>query len=90
MALGLPTLLLSGSLMNGYAASLFSNLWATSPAFRAEFTRDEQRLFEDRYGYRKRVCTDTSGGEVIEFGSCPIVLYAARATPEPPREYCRC
>lgn len=53
--LGWPTLYLTGSVMNGYAESLFTNFWAISPAFRAEFPRDAKRAFVDRYGYRKRV-----------------------------------
>jgi hypothetical protein len=69
-ALGLPTLLLSGSIMNGYAESLFNNLWALSPAFRAEFDRDERTKFVDRYGYRKRLVEDRDAdNKVVEFGS---------------------
>ncbi len=51
--LGLPTLLLTGSLMNGYASGLFRNLWALSRRFRREFRRDAVRAFVTRYGYRK-------------------------------------
>ncbi|KPV55036.1 hypothetical protein SE17_00080 [Kouleothrix aurantiaca] len=51
--LGKPTLLLTGSLMNGYASGLFRNLWALSRRFRTEFRRDEVTNFVTRYGYRK-------------------------------------
>ena len=70
-ALGIPTLLMTGSIMNGYAASLFTNIWALSPAFRDEFAKDDRQRFIDRYGYRKRILTDKDreSGEVIEFGS---------------------
>jgi hypothetical protein len=69
--LGLPTVLMTGSIMNGYAESLFANMWALSPDFRAEFERDEKQRFIDRYGYRKRVveCKDKDSGEVVAFGS---------------------
>lgn len=50
-----PTLVLSGSILNGYVSSLFSNLWALSPRFRATFSREERGAFVTRYGYRKRL-----------------------------------
>lgn len=50
---GVPTLVLTGSLMGGYASSLFANFHALSPAFRKEFSRDEQSEFVARYGYQK-------------------------------------
>lgn len=67
--LGLPTILMSGSIMNGYAASLFTNMWALSPEFRQEFDRGEGGAFEDRYGYRKRLVQDREEGEIVAFGS---------------------
>lgn len=71
MALGLPTVGLTGSIMNGYAESLFANFWSLSAAFRAEFPREDRRAFVDRYGYRKRVVEDRdkSTGQVVTFGS---------------------
>lgn len=51
--MGLPTLLLTGSLSNGYASGLFRNLWALSRRFRKEFGRNDVRTFVTRYGYRK-------------------------------------
>ncbi len=70
-AMGLPTMFLTGSIMNGYAESLFTNFWAISPDFRAEFARDERQRFIDRYGYRKRIVQDRDkdSGEVVTFGS---------------------
>lgn len=68
--LGLPTVLMTGSLMNGYAESLFMNMWALSRDFRAEFSRDDKQRYIDRYGYRKRILEDReSDGTVVEFGS---------------------
>jgi hypothetical protein len=56
--------------MNGYAESLFTNMWAISPAFRAEFARDERSKFVDCYGYRKRLLQDKDeDGKVVAFGS---------------------
>ncbi len=70
-ALGMPTILMTGSIMNGYAESLFTNMWALSPDFREEFGRDERQTFIDRYGYRKRIVEDRDkdSGEIVEFGS---------------------
>lgn len=71
-SLGIPSLLLTGSVMNGYASSLFTNLWAVSPAFRREFARDEQTKFVTRYGYRKRLVTfgsEKDKGKVVEYGA---------------------
>lgn len=69
--LGIPTIYMSGSIMNGYADSLFTNMWALSPDFRAEFGKDERVKFVDRYGYRKRLVTDRDkeSGEIVTFGS---------------------
>ena len=50
---GVTPLLLSGSLMGGYARALFANSWAANKDFRAEFARDQVGLFVSRYGYRK-------------------------------------
>ncbi len=50
---GVPTIALSGSLMSGYASSLFANFWALSPRFRREFHRNERQAFVSRFGYRK-------------------------------------
>lgn len=70
-SLGIPTLLMSGTIMNGYAESLFTNMWALSPKFRSEFTRDDRSRFVDRYGYRKRIVEDREKdtGKVVEFGA---------------------
>jgi hypothetical protein len=51
--LGRPTLVLTGTSNNGYASSLFMNMWALSRRFRDEFGRDEMEAFVNRYGYRK-------------------------------------
>ena len=68
--LGLPTLLLTGSVMNGYAASLFANLWAVSPRFRAEFPRDAEGDFVRAYGFRKLMVEERDAkGKVVEFGA---------------------
>lgn len=67
--LKLPTVLMTGSVMNGYATSLFTNMWALSPEFRDEFGRSDSSTFCDRYGYRKRYVSDRKDGEVVAFGS---------------------
>jgi SAM-dependent methyltransferase len=67
---GWPMLMLTGTVSNGYASSLFTNTWATDRAFRQEFDRDEVTAFMDRYGYRKRLVQDKDEkGEVVAFGT---------------------
>lgn len=67
--LGWPTLRLTGTVMNGYAASLFAGLWESSKAFRVEFERDGMAPFVERYGYRKRVLEMKSkSGNLVPFG----------------------
>jgi hypothetical protein len=70
-SMGAPTMLLSGSIMNGYAQSLFPNLWALLPSFREEFDRSDMQRFIDRYGFRKRQVEekDLKTGEVVAFGT---------------------
>jgi len=70
-SLGLPTLRLTGSVMNGYAESLFNTLWESSPAFREEFARDQRTLFTDRYGYKKRILEqkDMDTGKPVAYGA---------------------
>lgn len=48
-----PVLALTGSLMGGYASSLFANAWALSRRFRAQFELDDKAAFVNRYGYKK-------------------------------------
>jgi len=69
--LALPTIQMSGSIMNGYAEHLFMTMWSCSAAFRAEFSRADKQRFIDRYGYRKRLVTERSDkdDEVITFGA---------------------
>lgn len=68
--LGIPTLLLTGSVMNGYAESLFANQWALDPEFRSEFSRGARADFVRRYGYLKQLVEDKDKdkGPVV-FGS---------------------
>jgi hypothetical protein len=54
---GVPVIALTGSLMGGYASSLFANAWALSRRFRAQFELDEKPAFVTRYGYRKLLVT---------------------------------
>ena len=65
----LPTIRMTGSIMNGYAESMFVNSWSTSSDFRREFARDEKQRFIDRFGYRKRIVEDRVDGKVVEYGS---------------------
>lgn len=68
--LKLPTLEMTGSIMNGYAESMFTNMWSISEDFRQEFQREDKIKFVERYGYRKRLVSDQDAeGEVVSFGS---------------------
>lgn len=69
--LGIPTLGLTGSVMGGYAASLFANQWALDAQFREEFGRDEIAEFVKRYGYLKQLVEekDKDSGKVVAYGS---------------------
>ncbi len=70
-SLGLPVILMTGTIMNGYAESLFMNMWSLSPNFRLEFAREDKQRFIDRYGYRKRIVEDKDkeSGEILEYGA---------------------
>lgn len=61
--LKIPTMVLTGSIMNGYASSLFANWWALDREFREEFTREEQKAFVERYGFVKRLYTPRKDDE---------------------------
>jgi hypothetical protein len=65
---GVPTLALTGSLMGGYASSLFTNFHALSPAFRREFGREDRGTFVGRYGYQKVRLTLRDSADVKPLG----------------------
>lgn len=62
---------LTGSLMNGYAKSLFRNMWAFSRKVRGEFAYGDATRFSKLYGYQKRVLTGEAlkKTKVTEYGS---------------------
>lgn len=62
---------LTGSLMNGYAKSLFRNLWAVSQRMRAEFGYADGGKFAKLYGYQKRILTGDAAkaAKVAEYGA---------------------
>ena len=69
---GVPTIALTGSLMGGYAGSLFANMWAASQRFRRQFQPWELQAFITAYGYRKiyvPVGADEAVSEVVGYGS---------------------
>jgi hypothetical protein len=68
---GVPTIALSGSMMGGYASSLFANLWALSPRFRRQFRRNEKQPFVNRFGYRRIYVPIEQDGatEVLGYGA---------------------
>lgn len=62
---------LTGSLMNGYAKSLFRNLWSVSRRMRDEFAYKDATKFAKLYGYQKRVLTGDAlkQARAVSFGS---------------------
>lgn len=68
-ALRRPTLLLTGSWMNGYADSLFAHQWALFQDFREEFPRTARTAFVDRYGFREKYVPVSSKPVVSERGA---------------------
>jgi len=77
---GVPTVVLSGSLMGGYASSLFPNFWALSPTFRAEFGHDERSAFVTRYGFRKVLVPHKESTVTRELGTHTDREMGARTT----------
>lgn len=62
---------LTGSLMNGYAKSLFRNLWSVSRRMRDEFAYKDATKFAKLYGYQKRILTGDAlkQARAVSFGS---------------------
>jgi len=77
---GVATVVLTGSLMGGYASSLFPNFWALSPTFRAELGRDERAAFITRYGFRKVLVPHKESTAIRELGSHTDREIGARTT----------
>lgn len=69
--LGIPTAFLTGSVMNGYAASMFMLAWMADPDFRREFDRNQGPEFVRRYGYIKIKVEykDRDSGKNVAFGA---------------------
>jgi DNA polymerase III delta prime subunit len=64
-----PSILMTGSIMNGYAESLWAPFQATDKDFQREFPRDALSSFIDRYGYRKRLVSDKEDGKIVAYGT---------------------
>lgn len=67
-----PVLAMSGSLMGGYASSLFANFRNLCRDFAAEFGRDDKGLFVNRFGYWKLLVSYTDDGrerKVVAYGA---------------------
>lgn len=52
-----PSIILTGSIMSGYASSLFANWWAMDRDFREHFGREDKAEFTARYGLLKYLRT---------------------------------
>lgn len=70
--LGWPVLGLTGSIMSGYASSLFPNWWALDRGerkFREAFPRGSMSSFVERYGLRKLIFTPRKGKNGERYGT---------------------
>lgn len=61
-------LTLTGTLMGGYASTLFHLLWRFNPAIRAEFGRGDEAKWVARYGIVERITTKPGDDEHQEDG----------------------
>ncbi|HVR10483.1 MAG TPA: DUF6094 domain-containing protein, partial [Thermoanaerobaculia bacterium] len=75
-----PTIALSGSIMGGYASSLFANFWALSRRFRRQFDRGDKQAFIGRFGFRKVYVPATADLAAV------VVGYGTRSDREQLRE----
>jgi len=62
------TLTLTGTLMGGYASTLFHLLWRFSPDVRDEFAYGEESRWVSRYGIVERITRKAGNDDVIEEG----------------------
>lgn len=71
LQLGIPSLLLTGSIMGGFAEHLFVNQWRVDRRFREDFALDDVARFVEQYGFLKELDEDrdTSTGAVVAYGS---------------------
>ena len=66
----IPVIAMTGSVMNGYAKSLFVLLWHLSAAFRTEFDYSDHGEFERRYGFLVQVVEQVNEKkERVAFGT---------------------
>jgi len=66
----IPTMALTGTIMNGYARSLFVILWHLSSAFREEFGYHDDGEFERRYGFLVQLVDQVDEKkQVVVYGS---------------------
>jgi hypothetical protein len=62
------TLTLTGTLMGGYASTLFHLLWRFSPAVREEFTHSDESRWVARYGIVERITKKGGDDDAYEDG----------------------
>lgn len=66
----IPTMALTGTIMNGYARSLFVMLWHLSSSFREEFGYHDDGEFERRYGFLVQLVEEVNEKkEVVVYGA---------------------
>ncbi len=63
------SLALSGTLMGGYASTLFHLLYRFSPEIRSEFGRSEERKWVERYGFLEQTVPNERDDDPTEDGS---------------------
>lgn len=83
----LPVIAMTGSIMNGYARSLFVVLWHLFSAFRREFAYNDEGEFERRFGFLVQVVEkfDDKTKERVSFGKASDrVMTRSRTTGSAP------
>lgn len=81
-----PTLVLTGSLINGYAESAFMLMYGICPDFRDQYGRGGLVPFVDTYGYWKQLVQDKDAdGAVVAFGtqSARVIRSVRKVGPAP-------
>lgn len=86
MCLRIPSICMTGSVMNGYAESLFNLLWYTCASFRAEFDLGDRADFVRTYGYVKQIVEqrDNEGQRVVYGSQSDRVQTVARESGQAP------
>ncbi len=77
------TLVLTGTLLGGYASTLFHLLYRFSPTIRMEFAHGEETKWVSRYGYLARITKRTPDAHVRDGRQSKRRIYPTRVVEKP-------